>query len=155
MRELRIKQQSGSSFIDFDPTHKKNQLLIVVNEWTSDEMKISRIGISLNQVKMIHSYLGDFLKENADELLTLQTKISRKSSAFETIYETAKERGAILLEELELIKELGIPILSLLAKDLGIPARELQQALKNAPLPFVLFDKHYESCLTHIHTNSM
>lgn len=153
MRELRIKQQSSSTFIDFDPVNQQNQLLVVVNEWNSNEMKVSKITFNLTQVKAIHEYLGGFLQEKENDLNEIQSRRKRVKLSFENIYKAAKDVSFITFEDLQKIKQLGIPIFSILAKDLSIPVSEVQQALENTPLPFILFQKHYDSCIRHINEN--
>lgn len=153
MRELRIKQQSSSTYIDFDPVNQHNQLLVVVNEWSSDEMKVSKITVNLTQIKVIHDYLGSFLKEKESDLNEIQSRRKRVRLAFENIYKAAKDVGFITYGDLQKIKNVGIPIFSILAKDLGIPVSEVQQALENTPLPFILFQKHHDSCIKHINEN--
>ena len=153
MRELRIKQQSSSTFIDFDPVNQHNQLLVIVNEWSSDEMKVSKITINLTQAKVIHEYLGSFLKEKESDLNEIQSRRKRVRLAFENIYKTAKEVGFITYEDLQKIKQIGIPIFSILAKDLHISVSEVQEALEHTPLPFILFQKHHDSCVRHINEN--
>lgn len=153
MKELRIKQHSSSTFIDFDPAQSNNHLTFIVNEWSSEEMKVSKIIFNLTQIKVIHEYLGDFLQEKAKDLNEIQSKRKRTQLVFEIIYKAAKDAGSISYEALQKIKQLGIPIFSILAKDLGISVSEVHEALEKTPLPFILFQKHYESCLRYVHEN--
>lgn len=150
MKELRIKQHSSSTFIDFDPAQSNNHLTFIVNEWSSEEMKVSKIIFNLTQIKVIHEYLGDFLQEKAKDLNEIQSKRKRTQQAFEIIYKAAKDAGSIPYEALQKIKQLGIPIFAILAKDLGIPVSEVHEALEKTPLPFILFQKHHESCLKYV-----
>ena len=154
MKPVRIKQRKGKSHIDLDPYNGDgilpDQLNISVYQWSGDGIKSANIKLNLLRVKELLEYLEGYVDERKEELAGLESKRMLKRSRARRIYETVTDSGRLTQEQVLDLKELGAPIITLLAKDLSVPANEVAAILAANPLPSVFLKKHYDNCLEHI-----
>jgi hypothetical protein len=154
MKPIRIKQRQGKSHIDLEPFGGEgvfsNQLNISVSQWSSDGVKSANVKLDLLGVKQLLEYLERYVDERKDELAGLESKRMLKRSRARRIFETVADSGRLTQEQVLDLKELGAPIIALLAKDLSVPANEVTAILAANPLPSAFLKKHYDNCLEHI-----
>lgn len=149
MKHYRIKRKP-TGHIELNPAADKinNKLLlsIAVHEWSHATTKISTIELDLLRTKELFDYLSNYLQENENALKQLQNKKIKNLIVLSTVYDTARLTGLLTSDLLKTLSALGIPIVSMLAGDLQIPASEVTDLVEATPLPFQLFKKHYEIC---------
>jgi hypothetical protein len=154
MKPVRIKQRQGRSHIDLEPYNGDGILLDQLNinlyQWLGDGVKSANIKLDLLRVKELLEYLEGYIDERKGELAGLESKRMLKRSRARRIYETVTNSGRLTKEQVLDLKELGAPIITLLAKDLSIPANEVTTVLAANPLPSVFLKKHYDNCMEHI-----
>lgn len=154
MKPIRIKQRQRKSHIDLEPFGGEgvfpNQLNINVCQWSSDGVKSANVKLDLLRVKELLEYLKRYVDERKEELADLESKRMLKRSRARRIYETVTDSGMLTQEQVLALKDLGASIITLLAKDLSVPANEVIAILAANPLPSVFLKKHYDNCLTHI-----
>lgn len=153
MKEHRIKKKN-EGHIDLSPTHsgvKNTQLLsITIHEWSHGINKDSTIQLDLLRTKELSDYLHNYLQENDKAFKQLQNTKAKKLAILKNTYEIAKESGLLTIDLLNNLSEIGIPIISLLAQDLEIPANDMKDLVTFTPLPFQMLKKHYEKCKAYL-----
>lgn len=154
MKPIRIRQKPGKSHIDLEPHHGDrtfpDQLDITLYQWSGDGIKSANIKLDLLRVKELQEYLEVYINDRKEDLERLQTKRIQRRSHASIIYETVTGSGRLTREQVLDLKELGAPIIPLLAKDLSVSANEVITILAANPLPSVFLKKHYDTCLEHI-----
>jgi len=154
MKPIRIKQRQGKSHIDLETYNGDgilpDQLNINVYQWSGEGVKSANIKLDLLRVKELLEFLEHYVDGRKEELAGLQSKRRLKRSRARRIYEAVADSGKLTREQVLDLKELGAPIITLLAKDLSVPANEVTDILASNPLPSVFLKKHYDNCLEHI-----
>jgi hypothetical protein len=154
MKLIRIKQRHGKSHIDLEPHNGDktfpDQLNITLHQWSGDGIKSANIKLDLLRIKELQEYLESYIDERKEDLASLQGKRMLNRARARRIYETVTDSGRLTREQVLDLKELGAPIIPLLAKDLSVPANEVTAILAANPLPSAFLKKHYDNCLEHI-----
>jgi|GEM_PF-1252886 len=150
MKGLRIKQKSGKSFIDLEPTDdnhvRQNSLLVSVNEWSGEGSKVCNVYLNIEQIHELHEYLRGILKERNEILENYKKKIKERKRLLRDVYQASKDSGLVTHEQINNLSAIGAPVISLFARDLHVPASEIEVIAKNSPLPFALLNKHFKAC---------
>ncbi|MEH6307426.1 hypothetical protein RYH73_17385 [Olivibacter sp. CPCC 100613] len=150
MKDLRIKQTPGKSFIDLKPTNddhvRQNNLLLSVNEWSGEGNKVCSVYLNIEQTSALYEYLRSFLEERSEALAYHHLEIKEKRSILKDVYQESKDSGLITSSQINNLSKIGVPIVSLLARDLQVPAQEIVEIAESNPLPFALLNKHFRAC---------
>jgi hypothetical protein len=159
MKDLRIKQTPGKSFIDLKPTKddhiRQNNLLLSVNEWSGEGSKVCSIYLNIEQTSVLYEYLKSFLEEKGEVLAYHHQEIKEKKRMLNDVYEESKDSGLITSGQINNLSKIGVPIVSLLAKDLQVPAHEIIAIAESNPLPFALLNKHFRTCWESVLTEPL
>lgn len=150
MKDLRIKQTPGKSFIDLKPTAddhiRENNLSLSVHEWSGEGNKVCCIYLNIEQTNELYEYLKTFLEERSEALAHHHQEVKEKRHLLKKIYQESKECGLVTSDQISSLSRIGVPIISLLAKDLQVPANEIVTIAESGPLPFALLNKHFRAC---------
>lgn len=150
MKDLRIKQTPGKSFIDLRPTNedhiRQNNLLLSVNEWSGEGNKVCSIYLNIEQTNELYEYLKSFLEDRSEVLAYHHQEIKEKKRMLKDVYQESKDSGLVTSGQIGTLSKIGVPIVSLLAKDLQVPANEIFTIAESSPLPFALLNKHFRTC---------
>lgn len=153
MEMLRIKKKSGA-FIDLESMDELDaeHMLITINEWDSSTLKTAKIHLNLFQIRELSIFLDTYMQTKIEKLQLLEKNRIRKKRSLQRIYEEAEISERFTHEQLLKLKEMGISITHLLAKDLAVSVQELYEIIQTNHLPFALLKKHFEYCeeqITH------
>lgn len=150
MKELRIKQVRGKSYMDLKPTSedhiRENNLILSVNEWSGEGNKMCSIYLNIGQINEFCEYLKSFLEQKSEVLANHHQEIREKKYTLRDIYQESRDSGLITVNQIRVLSRMGVPIVSLLAKDLQVPANEIFNITEGSPLPFALLHKHFRAC---------
>ncbi|WP_134091921.1 hypothetical protein [Olivibacter sp. XZL3] len=150
MKDLRIKQTPGKSFIDLKATAddhiRENNLALSVHEWSGEGNKVCCIYLNIEQTNELYEYLKTFLEERSEALADHHREVKEKRLLLKRVYRESKDSGLVTGEQINSLGRIGVPIISLLAKDLQVPANEILTIVESGPLPFALLNKHFRAC---------
>lgn len=150
MKDLRIKQLSGKSFIALESLNddhvRNNHLLASITEWSGEGEKACNIYLNVEQIKELFEYLKKYLDEKNEVLNLHREDIKERKQILKNVYQETKNDGQVTYQHIVDLSKIGTPIIALLAKDFHVPANEVLAIVKNSPLPFALLNKHYRTC---------